>query len=139
MLPIVFRHFGVHPQQPENFNPCYSSTFAIQQKAERVGWLNALTAAKEMTMLKITNRATADEVRWTLCGRLAGPWVAELRSNWEQAHDRSRGRQHVIDLSEVVSIDESGEELLGELRSQGAELVASGVYTRHLIENLKSK
>jgi hypothetical protein len=90
-------------------------------------------------MLRIINRATANEERWLLCGQLAGPWVAELRSNWDQVRDRSRGRKYVIDLSDVTSIDESGEGLLGELRDEGAEFVARGVYTKHLLENLKSK
>ena len=90
-------------------------------------------------MLKITNSATVNEVRWILCGQLAGPWVAELRSNWDQVRDPSRGRRYVIDLSDVTLIDKSGESLLGELRDEGAEFVATGVYTKHLLENLKSK
>ena len=91
-----------------------------------------------MAMLKITNSATVNEDRWTLCGQLAGLGVAELRSNWAEARDQSLGRRRVIDLSDVTLIDESGEELLGELRGEGAELVATGVYTKHLLENLKS-
>jgi hypothetical protein len=88
-------------------------------------------------MLRISNRTIAGEVRWVLCGRLAGPWVEELRSNWDQAREWSRDRRHVIDLSDVTSIDERGEALLGELRDEGAEFLARGVYTRHLLENLK--
>ena len=90
-------------------------------------------------MLKITNSATVNEDRWILCGQLAGPWVAELRSNWAQVRDPSRGRRYVIDLSDVTLIDTRGESLLGELRDEGAEFVATGVYTKHLLENLKSK
>ena len=90
-------------------------------------------------MLKIINTSTANEDRWFLSGQLAGPWVAELRSNWDQVCDRSRGRRYVIDLSDVTVIDKRGEGLLAELRDEGAELVARGVYTRHLLENLKRK
>ena len=90
-------------------------------------------------MLKITNSATVDEERWILSGQLAGAWVAELRSNWEQVRGRSGGRRYVIDLRDVTLIDESGEGLLGELRNEGAEFVAKGVYTKHILENLKSK
>ncbi|MCU1337757.1 MAG: hypothetical protein JWO19_3338 [Bryobacterales bacterium] len=89
-------------------------------------------------MLKITNNATANEDRWILSGQLAGRWVAELRSNWDQVRDRSRGRRHVIDLSDVTSIDGSGERLLGDLKDEGAEFVARGVYTKHLVEHLKN-
>ena len=91
-----------------------------------------------MGMLKITNSATVNEDRWTLCGQLAGLWVAELRSNWAQVRDRSVGRRRVIDLSDVTLIDEHGEGLLRELRDEGAEFVAKGVYTKHLLENLKT-
>jgi hypothetical protein len=88
-------------------------------------------------MLRISNRTSAEEVRWSLCGRLAGPWVGELRSSWDQAREWPRHRRHVIDLSDVTFIDERGEALLGELMEEGAEFVAQGVYTRHLLENLK--
>ena len=57
-------------------------------------------------MLKITNNAAVNEERWILSGQLAGPWVAELRSNWDQVRDRSRGRKYVIDLSDVTLIGE---------------------------------
>ena len=90
-------------------------------------------------MLKITNNAAVNEERWILSGQLAGPWVAELRSNWDQVRDRSGSRRYVIDLSDVTLIDEPGERLLGELRDEGAEFVAKGVYTRHILENLTSK
>ena len=65
-------------------------------------------------------------------------WVAELRSNWDEVRGRSRGRRCVIDLSDVTLIDKSGERLLGQLKDEGAGFVAKGVYTRHLLENLKS-
>lgn len=89
-------------------------------------------------MLKITNSSTVDEEIWILSGQLAGSWVAELRSNWGQVRDRSGGRRYVIDLRDVTLIDESGEGLLRELRNDGAEFVAKGVYTKHILENLKN-
>jgi hypothetical protein len=95
--------------------------------------------AEGTAMLRITNSTTVDEARWILCGRLAGPWVAELRSNWDQMRERWRGCRYVIDLSDVLLIDESGEQLLVELRDEGAEFVARGVYIKHLLETLKSK
>jgi hypothetical protein len=45
----------------------------------------------------------------------------------------------IVDLSDVTFIDERGETLLSEMRSAGAEFVAVGVDTRHLIENLKTR
>jgi anti-anti-sigma regulatory factor len=90
-------------------------------------------------MLRITNTGTSTEQKWTLCGQLTGPWVAELRSNWEQTHHEFPGRKHLVDLSDVTFIDEEGEELLRQMTNAGAEFVASGVDTRHILENLRTK
>ena len=76
--------------------------------------------------------------QWTLCGQLAGPWVQELRSCWEHAR-RAAGSSAVVDLSDVTFVDEKGERLLAEMRSAGVEFVATGVETKHLLQNLKSR
>jgi len=90
-------------------------------------------------MLRITYKQTIQERRWTLCGQLAGPWVAEVRSCWEHGRQVADTAQNVVDLSEVTFIDESGERLLSEMRSNGAKFVAAGVATKHLVNNLKVK
>ncbi len=87
-------------------------------------------------MLKITQSGTASERRWTLCGQLAGPWVAELRSSWERTRHESESRKRVVDLRDVTFIDENGEGLLHQMRHEGAEFVASGVDTKDLLDNL---
>lgn len=90
-------------------------------------------------MLRITEAQTETEQRWTLCGQLTGPWVEELRASW--SHGRQvAGRAHaVVDLTDVTFIDERGEKLLSEIRSGGAEFVAAGVDTKHLLKNLRAK
>ena len=90
-------------------------------------------------MLKIAHTETVNECRWILSGHLAGQWVAVLRSCWDQVRGRVRDRRCVIELNDVTLIDESGEGLLRDLKDEGAEFVARGVYTRHLVENLKSR
>jgi hypothetical protein len=87
-------------------------------------------------MLRITYAQTETEQRWTLCGQLAGLWVAELRACWEHGRNAADGAHPVVDLSEVTFIDESGERLLSEMRNSGAKFVAAGVETKHLLENL---
>lgn len=77
--------------------------------------------------------------QWTLCGQLAGPWVQELRSCWEHGPSVAAGSAAVVDLSDVTFIDEDGEKLLSEMRTAGVEFVATGVETRHLLENLKGR
>ena len=89
-------------------------------------------------MLRITHARTETEQRWTLCGQLTRPWVAELRACWEHRHQGVSART-VVDLNDVTFIDESGEKLLSEMVSDGAEFIATGVETKHLLKDLKSK
>ena len=89
-------------------------------------------------MLRISYSRTNHLDRWTLCGQLAGAWVGELRSCWQHSR-KTPGQDALVDLSEVTFIDESGEKLLAEMRHAGVKFVATGIETKHLIENLKSK
>jgi hypothetical protein len=95
------------------------------------------TAKNGDAMLRITRAQTESEQRWTLCGQLTGPWVAELRACW--GHGRPADSHAVVDLSEVTFIDESGEKLLLEMRVEGAEFVAGGVDTKYLLKHLRAK
>lgn len=88
--------------------------------------------------MKITNSGTVTELRWILCGHLAGPWVAELQSNWDEVRDESDGRKCLVDLTDVTFIDERGAQLLLRMRNEGALFTARGVDTRDLLENLNS-
>ena len=90
-------------------------------------------------MLKITRDDRASEQRWTLCGQLAGPWVAELSSTWERRHELSNSRNCIVDLSEVTSIDDRGEELLRSMQKDGASFVARGIDMRHILKHLHGK
>lgn len=90
-------------------------------------------------MLRVSYSDTSAEQRWGLCGALAGPWVDELRSSWRQTRERAPQAHAVIDLRDVTFIDEAGEELLREMQSAGAELVARGVENKDLIANLTQK
>jgi len=89
-------------------------------------------------MLRVSYSDNAEGQRWNLCGRLAGPWVEELRSCWRQSRERAPRAYAVVDLKEVTFIDEAGEELLAEMKSSGVELVATGVENRHLVATLKN-
>jgi hypothetical protein len=87
-------------------------------------------------MFRVSFSDTADGQRWSLHGRLAGPWVDELRSCWKYTRDRAPLARATVDLKEVTFIDRAGEELLAEMRGAGAELIATGVEHRHLLATL---
>jgi anti-anti-sigma regulatory factor len=92
-----------------------------------------------MGMLRITISETLSEQRWTLEGRLVQPWVSELKSSWMKTRTARRERKCVVDLTGVTFIDKSGEKVLAELSKGGAELIATGVYTRHVVHNIERK
>jgi hypothetical protein len=89
-------------------------------------------------VLKINVTETQTESRWILQGQLVGPWVNELRRYWKAKHRESRKRC-VVDLNDVMFIDKTGERLLRAMSKKGAEFVASGIYTRHVLERLKTR
>ena len=87
-------------------------------------------------MLRITTTETDDRRKWILQGQLAGPWVAELRTVWKGT---SKSSKSVVDLTGVTFVDEAGALVLCEMRAAGVKFIASGVDTRHLLDDLKRK
>jgi hypothetical protein len=90
-------------------------------------------------VLKITITDLSDEQRWSLQGQLVGQWAVQLQSTWREARHAEDTRRRIVELIEVTSIDRNGEAVLAEIMSQGAEFIASDVYTKHLLRNLRSE
>lgn len=90
-------------------------------------------------MFRVSYSDTTDGQHWSLHGRLAGPWVDELRSCWKYAHGRAPRARAIVDLKEVTFIDQAGETLLAEMRSAGAEFIVRGVEHQHLLATLDNK
>jgi ABC-type transporter Mla MlaB component len=90
-------------------------------------------------MLRITVVENALEERWVLQGQLTKQSITELISSWKASTSRPSPGSRVVDLNEVTSIDKSGEEALAMMAEDGATFVASGVYTRHLVEQLGAR
>jgi hypothetical protein len=88
-------------------------------------------------VLKITITDLPDEQRWSLQGHLVGQWAAELQSTWKETRHAGDTRRCIVELIQVTSIDRNGEAVLAEIMSQGAEFIASDVYTKHLLRNLR--
>jgi anti-anti-sigma regulatory factor len=89
-------------------------------------------------VLKITVTETLTESRWMLQGQLVGPWVRELRECWKKMHRTKSAQRCVVDLNDVTVIDKTGERLLRAMSKKGAELVAKGMYTKYLLEKVKT-
>lgn len=87
-------------------------------------------------MLRITKIDTPSEQTLILEGRLTEPWIADLRSQWEESRHTHPERKFVVDLRGVMRIDSAGEGALALMKTEGAEFLASGIRMKHLIEDL---
>jgi hypothetical protein len=85
-------------------------------------------------MLRITVAETATEQRWTLEGRLVGPWVGELRARWKGRHRAQNGRTCTVDLSAVTFIDKGGQRLLRIMSKEATQFVATNVYIKRVLD-----
>jgi ABC-type transporter Mla MlaB component len=90
------------------------------------------------SMLRIAIRSTQDQDTWILEGRLAGQVVNELTASWRQRQERG-SRKSVVNLVDVTSVDERGEQALMAMMIDGAEFVVRGVYTKGLLESLSER
>jgi hypothetical protein len=90
-------------------------------------------------VLRVTINETPTEKRWILEGRLVGPWVGELRTCWKKTHRNHGGRTCIVDLSDVTFIDKGGERLLRTMSKGGAQFIATGIYIKHVLDQLKPK
>lgn len=87
-------------------------------------------------MLKITTRKEAGRNTIKIEGRLAGPWVEELKQSWQQSAAVGEPVK-VVELNEVTFIDTAGKKLLVDMHRQGVALTAcSGCMTRAITEEI---
>jgi|ERR1700677_4881277 ABC-type transporter Mla MlaB component len=87
-------------------------------------------------MLRITVTESTFEQRWVLQGRLTGSTIEELIPSWHANRRCQPSQSCVVDLNEVTSIDKDGEQVLLMMLRDGAKFVATGLYTKHLLESL---
>jgi hypothetical protein len=89
-------------------------------------------------MLRISMTEDMFEQRWVLQGRLTASFLEELIASWRAMQDRQPTLNRVVDLDEVTCIDKDGEQVLLMMIRDGAKFVASGLYTKHLLESLST-
>ncbi len=90
-------------------------------------------------MLRITVTETTSEQRWILQGRLTGSSIEELISSWRANRRCQPSQSCLVDLNEITSIDKDGEQVLLMMIRDGAKFVATGLYTKHLLESLSAQ
>ena len=60
----------------------------------------------------------------------------KLRSRW-RVDWINQFALRIVDLNEITVIDKSGEEVLSMMIGEGTKFVATGLYTKHLLEALR--
>jgi hypothetical protein len=90
-------------------------------------------------MLRISVIDSRAERRLVLEGKLVAPWVAELRTAWKAVNGEIEGRPLVVELKDVCVISQEGENALFELMNAGAKFRCGGVYTKHVIQELRRR
>ena len=87
-------------------------------------------------MLRITVHDNPQVLTFQLEGRLAGPWLRELKECWQSTLARQRKPILRIDLTGVTFIDAAGEACLAAMYHQGAELVAADCLTKAIVAEI---
>ncbi len=87
-------------------------------------------------MLRITVHDNPQVLTFQLEGRLAGPWLRELKDCCQSTLARQRKPILRIDLTGVTFIDAAGEACLAAMYHQGAELVAADCLTKAIVAEI---
>jgi outer membrane protein len=87
-------------------------------------------------MLRVTTEHRGQEIRLKVEGKLARPWVEELRHCWVLNAGIYKGQPVAVDLTGLTFIDEQGKELLGWVHQSGGKLVGSGLMAKSIIEEI---
>jgi len=87
-------------------------------------------------MLKISVVEGKKQRRLVVEGRLVPPWSAELKAACERAGSGLDGRELAIDLKNLTTINQQGENLLLELMKQGVKFRGGGVYTNEMLKQV---
>jgi anti-anti-sigma regulatory factor len=72
-------------------------------------------------------------------GKLVSPWVDELKAAYENAKADLNGRKLVIDLRNLTTISNQGENLLLELMKQGVRFRRSGVFAKEVLKEVERR
>ena len=89
------------------------------------------------TVLRITTRIIAGDVGLFIEGKLAGACVGELERCWRHALNGDSPPPQLVDLTNVSFIDANGKQLLSQMHEQGVRLVANGLMSKFVIDEIE--
>ncbi len=89
-------------------------------------------------MLKITFENGSKPSTLKLSGKVAGPWVRELRRVWDEVIGRYPAKPVRVDLGEVAYVDLEGRQLLASMFEEGAVFMNARLLTKYILEEVES-
>ncbi len=89
------------------------------------------------TLLRIAVQEKTKEVTIKLEGRIAGPWVDELRRTWTSLAPSLGSKPVCVDLCGVTFVDVAGKHLLRSIWKKGVRFLADTQMTRYLVEEIE--
>src|SRR5215471_2645296 len=92
---------------------------------------------KGAAMLRITVNRTRKALTFRLEGKLAAPWLRELKECWRSTIVPHRKPIVRVDLSGLTFIDNAGKACLAAMHRQGAELIARDCMTNDVVREIR--
>jgi len=86
-------------------------------------------------MFKIETIEYTSEIVLRLHGRLVGPWVDELESQWRRTNVLAGDRRVAVDLTEVIEIDGAARYLLQLMRVRNVSLIGATIAIRASLDD----
>jgi hypothetical protein len=87
-------------------------------------------------MMKVETGHGSKDVELTVCGRVAGCWVAELERAWQAAKSEHAGSSISVDLKGVSFVDSAGEDLLRSMHREGVRFLTSGLLIQEIVNQI---
>jgi hypothetical protein len=87
-------------------------------------------------LLRITIQKGSGPATLKLEGKVAGPWVEELKDVWRS---ESASQAVLVDLFDVSFVDASGKDLLAQMWLGGADFVADSPLMKQVIQEVKRR
>jgi hypothetical protein len=89
--------------------------------------------------LRISIQENDKSIGFTLVGRLAGPWVAELEHAWKDVAPRLDEKKLSLDVRDLTYSDAGGKKVLRDMFvKNSAEFVTRNDWSHHLAEEIKN-
>lgn len=122
------RHYGLRPMRAARSN------VTIDHGGEQGN--RRLDSAKEECVANISIVEDRNQCTVVLEGELIAPSIVEFRNACKRAKGDPKHRELVVQIRNLTTISQEGENLLLDLMKEGVRFRCSGVFTREVIRQI---